>query len=60
MINKKKLADFLDEIEAVCRKHQITIAHEDSNGGFLFDDFRQRNLSWLREGLVSGSVPKQL
>lgn len=40
---------FLAEIEAVCRKHGMTISHEDGHGAFLVEPMSERNLEWLRE-----------
>ncbi|MDE3097237.1 MAG: hypothetical protein KGK07_14710 [Chloroflexota bacterium] len=30
-----KIDDFLDEVEAVCERHGLTLAHEDGHGAFL-------------------------
>lgn len=42
-------AAFLDEIEAVCRRHNLSIAHEDREGGFEIEPFSDDNMDWLRE-----------
>ena len=42
-------AAFLDEIEAVCRRHNLSIAHEDREGGFEIEPFSTDNMAWLRE-----------
>jgi len=34
-----RIEAFLDEIEQVCRKHGMTISHEDVYGGFEIEDF---------------------
>jgi hypothetical protein len=39
---------FLADIEAVCRKHGIVIAHEDRHGSFVLDPFTEDGLAWLR------------
>ena len=38
---------FLAEIEAVCRKHGIVIAHEDRHGCFVLDPLSDEGLDWL-------------
>jgi len=43
-----EMKNFFDEIEAVCRKHGLSIGHEDSNGGFEIHRFRQEDITWLR------------
>lgn len=40
---------FLDDLEAVCRKHSMSIGHEDSHGGFIIYDFDPANIAWLRD-----------
>lgn len=39
---------FLDEIEAVCRKHGLSISHEDGHGAFEVVDFNPNRLAWLK------------
>jgi hypothetical protein len=38
---------FLAEIEAVCRKHGVVIAHEDRHGAFVLDPLTDEGLAWL-------------
>lgn len=40
---------FLDEILAVCRRHNLSIAHEDDNGAFLVVPYNAEAVNWLRE-----------
>lgn len=39
---------FLSEIEAVCKKHGMSISHEDSHGGFEVETFDGENIKWLK------------
>ena len=39
---------FLDEIEAVCRKHGLSIGHEDCHGAFEIGPFDEDDIKWLR------------
>ena len=43
---------FFDEIEAVCRKHGLSIGHEDGEGAFQIEPFRESNIKWLREANI--------
>lgn len=40
---------FLDEIERVCRKHGLSIGHEDAEGAFTVGEFNKDALDWIRE-----------
>lgn len=39
---------FLREIEQVCRKHNLSISHEDCHGAFLIEPFDEGTMVWLR------------
>lgn len=53
MTTPKEVKDFLDEIESVCRKHGISISHEDGQGAFILEKFNERDMEWLKEALYS-------
>ena len=38
---------FLTDIEAVCRKYGLSLAHEDEQGGFIVEELKERNLRWV-------------
>lgn len=44
---------FLDDIEAVCRKHGFSIGHEDGHGGFEIEPLSDSNIEWLRNASLS-------
>jgi hypothetical protein len=46
LINEKIRA-FLDDVAAVMEKHGMSIAHEDSQGGFIIQDLSDFNLGCL-------------
>lgn len=39
---------FLDDIEAVYRRHGLSISHEDFQGAFEIELFNLHDLEWLR------------
>jgi hypothetical protein len=45
-----RAAAFLKDIEETCKKHNMSISHEDGQGAFLFTDFNEQDLKWLKEG----------
>lgn len=40
---------FLAEIEAVCRKHNLSLGHEDEYGSFVVEEFSEQNVKWLND-----------
>lgn len=42
-----EMQDFLADIEAVCRKHGLSLAHEDVQGGFIVETLKEDNLNWV-------------
>ena len=54
VIKKKKIetpaemAAFLDDIIEVCKKHGLSISHEDCHGAFCIEEYCEENIEWLR------------
>jgi len=44
-----KIDSFLDDVIAVCRKHKLSISHEDGHGAFIVQDLDDHDLKWLRD-----------
>lgn len=38
---------FLADVEAVCRKHGLSISHEDGHGAFEVEVLDEDNIAWL-------------
>jgi len=43
----EEMQAFLADIETVCRKHGLSLAHEDEHGGFIVEELKERNLRWV-------------
>lgn len=43
----KETKSFIDEIDTVCKKYNKSIGHEDSQGAFIIEEYKQENISWL-------------
>ena len=41
------MKSFLEEIETVCRKHNFSFSHEDEQGCFYVETFKESNMQWL-------------
>lgn len=44
----KKVIKFLEDLEALCRIHNVSISHEDG-GRFELDEFDEYNIEWVRK-----------
>jgi hypothetical protein len=42
-----KIDVFLAEIKTVCEKHGMSIAHEDTGGAFIINNFKMEDIEWL-------------
>lgn len=47
-ISEEQANEFLSEIEELCRKHNISISHEDTHGAFILERFDEDLLEWLK------------
>ncbi|WP_442636565.1 hypothetical protein [Rossellomorea marisflavi] len=41
------IVEFFKEFEKLCRKHDITLSHEDGQGGFEIEHFDEDTLKWI-------------
>jgi len=44
-------SDFINEIIGICRKYNLSLSHEDSQGGFLIEEYKEHNINWLKGAL---------
>lgn len=51
-------ASFIDDLLAVCRKHGLSLAHEDGGGSFLVDLPSEANAEWLRQAYLGPGLLK--
>lgn len=49
----KTVANFFEEIEAVCKKHGYSISHEDRHGAFIVEKFSSDNIGWLKDASLN-------
>ncbi len=42
------LLEFYQDIEDVCKKHNLSISHEDAYGSFEIEKFDEQNILWLK------------
>jgi hypothetical protein len=47
-VSVKAGKEFLDAFEALCKKHNVSISHEDGHGGFLLEPYRPSLVEWAK------------
>ena len=43
----ESMKKFLEDIDAVCKKHGLSISHQDTHGSFLIEKYDEYNIEWL-------------
>lgn len=43
----EKASAFLKELVEVCKKHNLSLGHEDSHGAFLVEYYSEKYCEWL-------------
>lgn len=43
----ERMKVFLEEIDSVCKRHGLSISHEDYHGVFLIEEYDKGNIEWL-------------
>lgn len=49
----KEVINFLNEIENICKKYNLSISHEDGHGGFIIEKYDSYNIKWLKDCLLN-------
>lgn len=47
----EEILDFFDGLEKLCRAHNISISHEDAQGGFVLEKYDQKNMEWIKNAI---------
>ena len=43
---------FLNGIETLCKKYNLSISHEDGHGSFIIEDYNELNINRLNDACV--------
>ena len=59
-MDKSRSEEFLNDIVEVYKKHNLSLAHEDIQGGFIIQDFKEENVVWLKQAYYDNDYPESL
>lgn len=51
-MNKKAVQAFIEDIIEVCKKHGMSISHQDGHGSFIINEYNETNSTWLRQPVL--------
>lgn len=51
--HRPEIDAFLQEIEEVCKRHGLSISHQDGHGSFVIERYCEYNVGWLEEASVN-------
>ncbi len=49
VIEEKKAKEFIEEIVSVCKKHNLSLGHEDIGGNFQVHPYDELKTEWLKK-----------
>ena len=49
----EKVINFLNEIDNICEKYNLSISHEDMHGAFILEKYDEHNIKWLKNCLLN-------
>ena len=47
-VDDQTIDKFLNELESLCLKYGLSLAHEDHHGAFVIEKFDEGNIRWLK------------
>ena len=47
------IVNFYNDIEAVCKRYDLSISHEDGHGSFELEPYCDDNIDWLRNSNIN-------
>lgn len=49
----EEVINFLNEIDNISKKYNLSISHEDGHGAFIIERYDNFNIRWLKECLLN-------
>ena len=58
--SKKEIQSFLDDIVDVYKKHNLSLSHEDLFGGFIVQEYKEKNVKWIKQAKFDNEYGKDV
>lgn len=58
-VENKKIDTFLEALFKLYKEHGLSIAHEDSHGGFIIENYDEANMKWMSQAHDDTNPPQQ-
>jgi hypothetical protein len=55
-----RIDNFLSDLLALCRKHQLCIGHEDTHGSFMIHQLDENVTAWMNDADDSTAMKSQI
>ena len=52
-IEDKNVDNFMDELNKLFKKYNLSISHEDGQGCFLIEEYEEYNIKWLNAARIN-------
>lgn len=49
---------FYKELIALYKKYDLSISHEDSQGGFIIENYNKHNVDWIMDADIKARIPE--
>ena len=49
----EEVINFLNDIDNICKKYNLSISHEDGHGAFIIEKYDNYNIRWLKNCLLN-------
>lgn len=49
MVPRVDIEKFFDELFILYKKYNLSISHEDCQGSFIIEDYKESNLEWIKD-----------
>ena len=53
---KQNIEGFLKDYNDICKKHNVSLAHEDCHGAFIIQEYDEENIEWVESALIQSEL----